>query len=280
MKRKRKYVLILLVASLLVSLSGGAYATVIMIQVDSPATGATWNQGNNYQIHWLTTNSSGGGQFPPVGVKLLLFPPGQPGKALTIAEFSITDSSTGVGWTVPSNVSAGSYVIRVQTNEMTTHTDPSGSITYGNKYGESGVFTIAHPPQVAVLPGQPGWVPPGTDIFGGPITSAGTAAGGPVAEKKSSAAAKKFANLSAVDVSGQWKSSIGLVYDIKQTKSQFEWIVSTVGEKGEGVLKGNDVSASWKGNAGAGSATGKITAVDSSGKATQIEWNNGVRFYR
>ncbi len=45
-------------------------------------------------------------------------------------------------------------------------------------------------------------------------------------------------------------------------------------------MKGNDVSASWKGEMGSGSATGKITAIDSKGTATKIDWNNGVRFYK
>jgi hypothetical protein len=82
------------------------------------------------------------------------------------------------------------------------------------------------------------------------------------------------------NISGQWKSSIGLVYNITQQGDQFNWTVASSNEKGEGTIKGNDLSASWAGQQGHGSSAGKITAVDSSGKATEIKWNNGVRFYR
>jgi hypothetical protein len=81
------------------------------------------------------------------------------------------------------------------------------------------------------------------------------------------------------DVSGQWKSSIGLVYNITQAGDQFEWTVENSNEQGQGTIKGNNVSASWKGQQGVGSSAGKLT-TDSSGRATEVKWNNGVRFYR
>ncbi len=82
------------------------------------------------------------------------------------------------------------------------------------------------------------------------------------------------------NVAGQWKGSNGLVYDIKQTKDRFEWTVKEKNENASGVLKGNDISASWKRELRSGSLEGKITAVDSTGKATQIDWTNGMRFFR
>ncbi len=81
------------------------------------------------------------------------------------------------------------------------------------------------------------------------------------------------------DVSGQWNSSIGLVYSITQAGDQFEWTVANRNETGQGTIEGDRISASWKGQLGAGSAVGQIT-VDSSGRATELKWNNGVRFYR
>jgi hypothetical protein len=51
-------------------------------------------------------------------------------------------------------------------------------------------------------------------------------------------------------------------------------------KKGDGILKGYDVSASWQGPQGGGSTQGKITEVDASGKATKIIWENGVQFSR
>jgi hypothetical protein len=82
------------------------------------------------------------------------------------------------------------------------------------------------------------------------------------------------------ELSGPWNSSIGLVYNMAQKGSQFEWTVAKTNEKGQGTVSGTTLSASWQGPQGSGSGNGKITAVDLTGKATQIEWNNGVRFYR
>ncbi len=116
---------------------------------------------------------------------------------------------------------------------------------------------------------------------------------GPPTEKKESSVMKKSTGLTAQksasavataskipNVSGLWKSSIGLVYDITQQGNRFEWTVTTTKEKGQGLLNGNDLSASWQGKTGSGSAKGKITAIDVTGKPTQIDWNNGVRFFR
>jgi len=82
------------------------------------------------------------------------------------------------------------------------------------------------------------------------------------------------------NVSGQWKSSINFVYNITQQGNQFKWTVVNSDQIGEGTITGTDVSASWKDQRGSGSSGGKITAFDSSGRPTEIKWNNGVRFYR
>jgi len=82
------------------------------------------------------------------------------------------------------------------------------------------------------------------------------------------------------DVSGQWGSSIGLVYEIAQTDDRFEWTVKSSNELGKGTLKGTELSVSWSGQQGSGSAQGKITKMDGNGRAMQINWDNGVRFNR
>jgi len=82
------------------------------------------------------------------------------------------------------------------------------------------------------------------------------------------------------NVSGQWKSNIGVVYDMTQNGDNFEWTVKTKNETGKGFIKGSNISASWKSPFGSGASNGKITTVDSAGKATKIQWYNGVRFYR
>ncbi len=101
---------------------------------------------------------------------------------------------------------------------------------------------------------------------------AGQAAQGPKPEQMTA--------LKTPDVSGIWKSSIGLVYEIRQRGDQFGWSVANSDEKGRGSCQGKAVSATWTNRAGAGSAKGNITGADASGKATRIEWDNGVVFFR
>ncbi len=189
MKPKQKLISILIAVFLVLVLSRGVSADILYFQVDSPANSSVWNPGNTYTIHWYTQVKYSGSQFPWVWVKLLLYPPGQLNKATVIGEFPINEYGTSLDWKPPPNTAAGSYVIRVQSrDEMATYTDPSGQITYTNKYGESGVFTITKPATQVVLPGQPGWVPP-TDMFGGPITPAET---GPVTAKRESSVVKHY----------------------------------------------------------------------------------------
>lgn len=84
----------------------------------------------------------------------------------------------------------------------------------------------------------------------------------------------------AVDVSGTWKGPLGMTYQFTQNGAQFTWVVGATGEKGSGSLDGMEVAAKWSSLLGSGSANGKITAVDASGRAIRIEWNNGVVFSR
>ncbi len=81
------------------------------------------------------------------------------------------------------------------------------------------------------------------------------------------------------DVSGTWKSSIGLVYEITQTGSTFTWHVASLNQKAEGTISGDSVRASWRGLLRRDSATGKII-LDSEGRAVRIEWSNKVVFFR
>lgn len=105
------------------------------------------------------------------------------------------------------------------------------------------------------------------------------------AKSLSAAAAQKSSSTSAAPsaipkISGQWKGSNGLVYDIKQFGDRFEWTVKDKNEKADGVIKGNNLYASWQRELKSGSLEGKIMATDLKGKPTQIDWNNGMRFYR
>ncbi len=127
----------------------------------------------------------------------------------------------------------------------------------------------------------PGWTVKGqvteTDASGNPTKIVGE--NGVVLMRAAGAAPGTPTAPSVISLAGQWKSSIGRVYDITQQGGQIAWTVVNSDEKGQGTITGSDVSASWKGLLGSGSSSGKIT-VDSSGKATEIKWSNGVSFYR
>jgi hypothetical protein len=81
------------------------------------------------------------------------------------------------------------------------------------------------------------------------------------------------------DISGSWTSNIDVSYSISQNQSAFTWSAPKLHSKGEGTVTGNSISATWTGDWGPGSATGTIK-VDATGRATQIDWSNGVVFKR
>ncbi len=84
-----------------------------------------------------------------------------------------------------------------------------------------------------------------------------------------------------VDVSGTWKSNLGVVYEIKQTGNTFTWSAPSLKETAKGSLTGNDqLKVEWTGSFGTGSTNGKITQKDSSGRATKIQWDNKSIFTR
>lgn len=147
-----------------------------------------------------------------------------------------------------------------------------------------------------ITPGHSGPMPSGGDG----IRSANISPGGADIMKREFSGAKTYtaavkksassATPSAIpNVSGQWKGSNGLVYDIKQTGDRFEWTVKGVNEKAEGVIEGNNISATWQRDLKSDSLKGKITKITatdshlpphSTSKATRIDWDDGMRFYR
>ncbi len=82
-----------------------------------------------------------------------------------------------------------------------------------------------------------------------------------------------------LDIGGMWESNIGRIYNIEQTGESFTWTVLSLLQVGKGTITGTTIEASWEGNAGTGSAKGKII-LDESGKPIRIEWSNGVVFKR
>jgi len=88
-------------------------------------------------------------------------------------------------------------------------------------------------------------------------------------------------NTDGLSIEGMWNSSIGFQYNITQNGNAFTWSVTKpISEQGKGTISDNNLNASWSGTNGSGNATGRITGKDSTNRATRIEWNNGVAFFR
>jgi hypothetical protein len=95
--------------------------------------------------------------------------------------------------------------------------------------------------------------------------------------KRPAAVNNNRVNVGGVNISGTWGSNIGTVYRITQSGNSFRWVVvqGTQTETGNGTLASQNVSASWSGTNGSGSASGVI-----GGGGQTIEWSNGVIFMR
>jgi hypothetical protein len=79
-----------------------------------------------------------------------------------------------------------------------------------------------------------------------------------------------------VNISGQWKSNIGAVYEIQQTGSQFTWSAPSLNQSGTGTISGNNITLSGPG----WTVKGTITELDVSGNAAKIVGENGVILFR
>jgi len=79
-----------------------------------------------------------------------------------------------------------------------------------------------------------------------------------------------------LNVSGQWNSSIGAVYNIQQNGNQYTWTAPSLNQSGTGTISGNSVTMSGPG----WTVKGTITESDQAGNATKIEGENGVVLFR
>ncbi|MBN2223388.1 MAG: hypothetical protein JW765_01800 [Deltaproteobacteria bacterium] len=77
------------------------------------------------------------------------------------------------------------------------------------------------------------------------------------------------------DISGQWQSNLGVIYNITQIGDKFTWHMPSNNQMGFGDINGTNVSAVWP----IGYATGTIT-VDTANRGIGINWSNGVVFTR
>jgi hypothetical protein len=80
-------------------------------------------------------------------------------------------------------------------------------------------------------------------------------------------------------LSGTWKVGNDWVYAITQDGFHFTWSMGALDETGRGYIEGTKVTATWSGKNGSGSATGTVI-VDAAGRATKIQWSNGIVFTR
>jgi hypothetical protein len=81
--------------------------------------------------------------------------------------------------------------------------------------------------------------------------------------------------LAEPDISGQWQSNLGVMYDVTQVGTTFTWHMPSTNQLGFGHISGTTVTAVWP----IGYATGTVT-VDAANRGITIAWNNGVTFTR
>jgi len=174
------------------------------------------------------------------------------------AVYEIQQNGSQFTWTAPSLNQSGTGTVSGNNISISgpgwtvkgtiTETDSSGKPT--KIVGENGVVlfrTTGGQSVSAKLPAKP------------PVTPAPKAPAG-----------------GAVSLSGQWNSSIGATYEIKQSGSQFTWSAPTLSQSGTGTISGNNITLSGPG----WTVKGTITESDNSGNATKIVGENGVVLFR
>ena len=81
-----------------------------------------------------------------------------------------------------------------------------------------------------------------------------------------------------IDLSGNWTSNIGLVYQISQNGNKLSYQDPMMHKPVNGTVEGKTVSVSWMEGNAVKNLKGSITSVDGDGKAKSIYWTNGVIF--
>ncbi len=169
---------------------------------------------------------------------------------------------------------AGTWQSNIGAEYLFTAT-PSGYSWTAPSLGQQGTITVNGPAITTHWSG-----PGGSGSVNGQITETGPT-GIPLRIEWENGVAIFRPSLPAVpSLAGDWKGFLGLTFTFTQNGSQFSWSVKTTGEKAQGTIDGDNLSVSWTNPLGSGSAKGKITAKDPSGRATRIQWDNGVVFKR
>ena len=87
---------------------------------------------------------------------------------------------------------------------------------------------------------------------------------------------------SGTKLNGLWAGSGGETYFIKQEGAVFRWtqVEPPSGQVGNGTIVGDKLTVRWRGTGDTGSAIGRITRRNESGKPLEISWDNGRVFKR
>lgn len=166
---------------------------------------------------------------------------------------TLTESGISASWTDPGGSgSAKGNITEVDSSGVATRIEWDNGVVFFRKAGSAPSPTAPSPQTVQTDPTAK-VAPPGSI---GPAPPTGV-----------------------IDISGKWTSTTGQVYEITQSGEQFTWYVAAMNEKGSGTLKGQNITASWTGNMGSGSAQGGV-GIDANGNANRIEWENGNRAKR
>jgi hypothetical protein len=95
-------------------------------------------------------------------------------------------------------------------------------------------------------------------------------------ELKPVPAGSQVASSGVINISGQWNSNIGAVYNIQQSGNQYTWSVPSLNQSGTGAISGTAVTMSGPG----WTVKGTVTETDQGGNATKIVGENGVILFR
>ena len=134
---------------------------------------------------------------------------------------------------------------------------------------------------IEIRPGQASYV--GSTRNGVTSSTAGQYPGSFVFIREGGSAGLGFLR-TPINIAGTWNSSLGLVYEITQSGSNFSWRVTNNAAYNETAhgefLERDKIKATWTNNNGTDSGQAQVTDVDANGRAKRITWANRVVFTR
>lgn len=80
----------------------------------------------------------------------------------------------------------------------------------------------------------------------------------------------------AAKIEGTYGSNLGIDFTLRQDGERFTWELPQLLQRAEGTIRGINLEVRWTDPNGQGEATGRVIESDAQGRATRIEWSNGV----